>query len=210
MQTPIRCFWLESTTRAERYLRRYRGSDGDARNNCPRHGYHHVMNLIDEIDVHKVQATDGCGWHFNFGGLDDPALFEKTDPRWPTQCDCGEPFDDNDRWQVFTERIYVRTDTGERTTLDNVGPGAMWDAEYLGPLRAGETERPPDGITLMVRCPGGDWFVDGRAANGPGWTRTGDPRAKPPTVTAMPSILIHPNCSRSYHGWLRDGMLVPV
>ena len=50
----------------------------------------------------------------------------------------------------------------------------------------------------------GEWCVDGPANNGPGWDRTGDPTAVPPTVTATPSI----QC-RSYHGWLRDGKLVP-
>lgn len=42
----------------------------------------------------------------------------------------------------------------------------------------------------------------------PKWTRTGDPRAIPPTVTVTPSVW--PNAPHGWHGFLTDGALVPA
>jgi hypothetical protein len=80
--------------------------------------------------------------------------------------------------------------------------GAMWDAEWFRACRDDVTglayDRNPDGIVLCVRCPGGDWLVDGPSKGGGSWSRTGTV----PFVTVTPSIL-----QPSYHGWLRNGVL---
>jgi hypothetical protein len=85
--------------------------------------------------------------------------------------------------------------------------GAMWDADWYegSKLKDGRLyNRNPDGVTLVVRTPGGDWIVDGPSfANREevgSWSRFGTL----PNVTATPSILI----PGKYHGWLRDGQLV--
>jgi hypothetical protein len=79
-----------------------------------------------------------------------------------------------------------------------------------------------DGHSLIVRTPGGDWLVDQRASNcsRPNddvhrcWVRHGTP----PNVTVDKngntcgcgcSIGFGPNFNR-YHGFLRDGWLVPA
>ena len=91
----------------------------------------------------------------------------------------------------------------------------MWDAWWYGD--SDFCSFPIDGLHLMVNCPGtadgkgsAHWYVDGRAGNGDpnsrGWTRTGDPKANPPTITANPSIQI--TRTNGYHGWLRNGKLV--
>lgn len=55
-----------------------------------------------------------------------------------------------------------------------------------------------DRAPIVVVCPGGgEWCVDRKASNGPGWKVTGDP----PEITCHPSIKV-----RGYHGWLRDGV----
>ena len=96
----------------------------------------------------------------------------------------------------------ITIDSGE--TLEPAPVGAMWDADWF----AGETgshglnySRNPDGIVLCVRCPGGDWMVDGPSSSNGSWSRTGTV----PNVTVTPSIL-----QPTYHGWLRNGELVAV
>lgn len=89
---------------------------------------------------------------------------------------------------------------GER--LSRAPVGAMWDADYLHGCH--ETsglvyDRHEDGIVLVVRCPGGDWVVDGPSNTGGAWERSGTV----PNVTVTPSILQR----GKYHGFLRDGYL---
>lgn len=97
------------------------------------------------------------------------------------------------------------TESGEE--IKAAPPGAMWDADWYegSKLKDGRPyNRNPDGVTLCVRTPGGDWIVDGpsfscRVEVG-SWSRSGTL----PNVTATPSIHI----PGKYHGWLRDGQLV--
>lgn len=114
--------------------------------------------------------------------------------------------------QLFAREFYRRADTGLTMLLDEAPAGAMWNAWWIGResrvYKGPGSFIGPDGIALMVKTPGGDWFVDGPANNGPGWTRSG----APPRVTASPSILIPHGRGASrepYHGWLRNGVLVP-
>jgi len=123
---------------------------------------------------------------------------------------------------------------GERFTLRDAPPGAMWDATWM----QADQRTGPDGITLVVRLPNGsDWMVDGECSNctrtqwGPKevdgkmcdkvwlgrthycWVRHGDPRTG--------TIHVDKNgdtCSAgagsiwigNYHGFLHNGYLVPA
>ena len=112
-----------------------------------------------------------------------------------------------------TSPIYKRTDTGEEMTWRDAPIGAMMYAdwmddcpEYLG----------PDGKCLIVKTPGGEWYVDSRASNCTRkddkihrcWVRHGTP----------PNITVDKNgntCAAGagsimmgkYHGFLRNGEL---
>jgi hypothetical protein len=80
-----------------------------------------------------------------------------------------------------------------------------------------------DGIAMMVRCPvkGHDWQVDGRATNcsmradrkHKCWVRHGDPREARVTVDKNGATCGAGGGSivtEDWHGFLRDGELVPV
>lgn len=150
----VRCFVLEPTTRVEVWLRRYRsGGDNDK---CPGPpSFHnarvHVGNRERPMDAdgHETLTSD----------LEIELV---TDPRWPTLCQaCAMPFDDRDPHQVFTERIYRRTDSGDEMTIAAAPPGAMYDAHWLHAFCVG-----PDGRSLIIKCPGGElWHVDDVASN---------------------------------------------
>lgn len=181
----IVCFFLTPTPEADVSLRRYTlHPEGGACN-----GYHNVSTAA----LYRVPFPLDNNLHGWARLSDDRA--PRTDPRWPTLCACGYVFKDDDQWQVNTQRLFKRSDTGELTTLREAPLGAMWDASYLD-------EKGPDGMSLTVRTPGGDWHVDkpmrGEAA---AWTRTGTP----PYITARPSIFFIEK--PSYHGWLTNGVL---
>jgi hypothetical protein len=125
-----------------------------------------------------------------------------------------------------SERLYAFPG-GVTGALREAPVGAMWDASWNPAEWKGE-----DGISLMVKTPGGEWFVDGRASNctAPGdwteegpdggifckrpthrcWVRHGDPRAGRITVdkngTTCAAGAGSIQCG-SYHGFLKDGHL---
>lgn len=139
----IRVFFIEPTGRDRLSLRRY------AKGECSPYGYHNAIVPIGE-EVRPADAS--IGDHH-----------PHDDPRWPKTCDaCGHLFEDGDEWQLFRNEIYRRADTGEEMTLRDVPVGACWNAawfverhRYVG----------PDGRCLVVKTPGGDWVIDGRANN---------------------------------------------
>jgi hypothetical protein len=91
-------------------------------------------------------------------------------------------------------------DDGRR--IEAAPVGAMWDCDWMHGCHEPtglQYDRNPDGIVLCVRCPGGDWVVDGPSRSGGSWNRTG----AIPNVTVTPSIVQ----GGLYHGWLRDGYL---
>lgn len=199
--TAIPCFLLEPADEGRVDLRRYVSGS-----TCPIHGYHHTRILIG-----SGRVILGEGGTFS---IEAPEI-EDDDPRWPTHCDCGYAFQAEEPRQVFTERQYRRSDSGELTTLQSAPAGAMWFADWFNDFWAG-----PDGRCLVVKTPGGDWVVDGPASNcgRPDdrdqkqhhcWVRHG----------AAPMITVDkdgPTCSAgagsiqagSYHGFLRNGQLV--
>ncbi len=182
----IECFVLMPTDKARTALRRY-CSDSSC---TGRHGYH---NASIEIGTRPVV------WENNGDGRSYSVVEQKPardDARWPSCCSCGYVFKDDDVWQLFSELIYCR-DNGEEYTLRDAPLGAMWNADWYP-----DAWRGPDGISLVVKTPGGDWVVDGPSSDhgkeGPRWTRTGTL----PHVTVRPSILIG-----GYHGFLTNGVL---
>ena len=196
------CFLLGPTDQVRLYLRRYRTSEVDK---CPaRMGYHNAMVWYADVPVE---------WQGSYIGPVSEPTPAHTDPRWPTHCECGEAFRETDTWQLFQELLYRHVDTGVVTTIHEAPIGAMWYADWMP-----ESWHGPDGHCLVVKTPGGDWIVDGRASNctrPDDWThRCWVREGTPPRVTAgksgntcsagAGSILIG-----TYHGFLRDGWLTP-
>jgi hypothetical protein len=176
----IQCFWLEPSDVAETSLRRY------SKNNCPSSwGYHNAS-----VSVGRKHYPLG-GYHGEYRNHD----VDKTDPHWPTHCQCGYAFQASDEWQTGTTRLYRRVESGELYLLSQAPVGAMWDADWYRDIE-GYVKGHPE--ILTVKTPGGDWVVDGPSNSGGNWTRTGTV----PNVTANPSIV----CG-GYHGFLRSGRL---
>lgn len=184
----VECFFLEPTMRARVSLRRYSCS-GDMKE-CGGVGYHNAHTPIGEREVRISDKYPGCI------DLVDRSEPPRDDPRWPKRCEvCGYEFASSDAWQLFSEVICVRRETGAEMTLREAPPGAMWDATWW-------PDKGADGHAYCVRLPPGrphdDWMIDGPSNNGGGWTRTG----VAPRLTARPSIL-----TKDYHGFLTDGVL---
>lgn len=192
MSQPVKCFLLEPTDRAARWLRRFLSVDtGEDVRLCEPDGYHQATLRIEDAPLIRSDRSVSI----------DPLEWPADDPRWPARCNhCGYEFDDREVKQLFYLPIY-RTPDGQEVTIHGspppgilpAPPGAMWFAGWYG-----DNWRGPDGRCLVVQTPGGYWVVDGPSKNGPGWTRTGEP----PRVTVAPSVVIG-----GYHGWLRDGYL---
>jgi hypothetical protein len=171
--------------------------------------YHTTKSQVGE----EVAPKDGLYSSSRSGKPSDGDIlgFAFDDPRWPTHCVCGMAYLDEDQWQVFKERIYVRKDTGAEMTIHEAPPGAMWNADWW-------PKPGPDGKCLVVRCPDGhEWMIDGRASNCTDpdddehfcWVRTGTP----PNITVSKSVPGQKTCragggsiaTPGYHGFLRDG-----
>ena len=141
-------FYLHPLDKSELALRRY------ASKACPlmsgSYSYHNAQVPIGEGTLHQT-----CG-----------DLHPHDDPRWPTQCDCGYTFEEKDDWQLFSRRLYRRSDNGQETTIHDAPVGACWNDDYKTETRTypdfyiGE-----DGRCLVLKTPGGSWYIDSRASN---------------------------------------------
>jgi hypothetical protein len=201
-----RCFLIEDTHKTKRWLRRYTDSSA-GENPCPlvpgKYSYH---NSMVELDVLDHDATH-----------DDIHPLPHDDPRWVKVCACGYEFQEKDQWQVFTDSIYKRADTGDEFPLRNAPVGSMWWALWL-PKNMYWDNKEDD--SLCVKLPDGtDWNIDSRCNNCalPNdrthrcWGRMGTP----PNVTAGK---IGATCpagggsiqSPNWHGHLVNGELIPV
>lgn len=215
----IKVFWLEPVAMIERSLRRFKSG-----NTCPLpFGYHSISVPIGR-DVRELPPKTPDEARYERSDPDPEDFAE--DPRWPTHCDCGYAFTDEDRRQVNEERLYAALPTCDLYTLHKAPVGAMWDAWWMPSMWAG-----PDGVCLVVRTPGGDWVVDDQASNctrdqcvpdAEGrriftrshycWVRHGDPRTGEIHVdkngdtcdAGAGSILVG-----GYHGFLHNGYLTP-
>ncbi len=113
-----------------------------------------------------------------------------------------------------TQSIFRRADTGEELLLRDAPVGAIWRAtwyegfpEYTG----------LDGMSFVVKTPGGDWLIDSRASNCTRpddnvhkcWCRHGEApnftvdKIGDTCAAGAGSIAIG-----GYHGFLRNGELV--
>jgi hypothetical protein len=198
----IKCFLLIATPYQRFSLRRFYSSSDD-KNICPLpHGYHDAHVEIGQTLIETPSTTV-------------PAHIDKTDPRWPTHCGCGYQFTDEDKWQHFMEPLYSRQDNHDIIyTLNEAPVGAIWRATWYEDM---QSYLGPDGQCLVVKTPGGDWVIDGRANNctlpndniHKCWVRHG----VPPMITVdkngktcgagAGSILVG-----NYHGFLINGELV--
>lgn len=146
---PIKCYLLEPVPYMKRYLRRYESNFN--RERCPaaeNHGYHDTMVFLDEADspiIEGQRRVDYEEWPHN-------------DPRWPTACPCGYVFKPQDEWQLFTQSLWKRADTGEILTLRDAPVGGIYDA-YWWPDKT-------DGQHLICIVPEHhEWVIDSRANN---------------------------------------------
>jgi hypothetical protein len=197
-------FWLEPNGLAEFGLRRY--SHAHTGFTCET-GYHTATNIIGTVPDTRDEVSGQR--------TEVPRDTDHGDPRWPTHCECGYAFADEDHWQDWAESQYVRSDTGEVTTLRKAEPGACWDAYWYKSLAG---FRPPDDMVLVVKCPNGhDWIVDSQSSNCTRkgephhcWVRHGDPRECKVTVDKNGDTCAAGGGSilaGDYHGFLISGVL---
>lgn len=234
--TGTKVFWLEPTEFERVMLRRYRSDrvvtpDGSVvkREGCPLPWSYHNKSvaIVDQRprEGHSIADPD---YLQEQGVYSAPS---KDDPRWPPHCDCGFAFLAEDHWQVFPELLFSGAPDGNLYTRHDAPIGAMWDASWL---RDHEPFVGPDGISLQVKTPGGDWSVDQEASNctrtqyGPKeingrmcektwlgrthycWVRHGDPRTGDVHVDKNGETCAAGAGSilqGSYHGFLHNGHL---
>lgn len=197
----IRCFLIELTGQTRVWRRRYRSGDatcGSGASYCDARAF---VGDVDGVVSRRMVSEE-----------DDPALAAL----WPAKCDkCDYVFGADDRRQVFTCRLAREAGTaGAAFPLNELPHGAMYFSDQImdqSPYRTG-----PDGRSLIVMTPGGEWAIDGRASN---CTLTGDDvhrcwvrHGAAPLVTVDKR---GDTCTAgggsisagSYHGFLRDGHL---
>jgi Family of unknown function (DUF6527) len=128
----------------------------------------------------------------------------RNNPRWPSCCGCGEPFHDDDSWQVNELDWYEGA--GQRFCW---GIGS-WDGPPGAMIRAPWRDDTPDNgcPAYVVFLPNGShWCTRDQSSGpdrklGPQWSVTGNP----PLITVSPSI--DDRSSPPWHGWIRDGEMV--
>ncbi len=188
MRTHITCFLIEPAPLAVEALER--GSDLPCAHDSSPNKTHFASQIIEDQTTFMVDA---------WGASLLPSDELKQDPRWPVRCLCGYPFQPSDRWVHRYTRLFKKVDEDHLLLLAQAPAGAMWFADWYPDAWKG-----PDGRTLVVRTPGGDWIIDGPSWNNgvethpKPWTRAG----RPPIITVIPSIN-----QPTYHGWLRCGVL---
>lgn len=193
MSTGIPLFIAEPTGTCRLALRRFRHREDDTGH------FHDATAVIDENAPVTQRNPDGIR-----AVAGDSVPHE--DPRWPAVCSCGEPFSADDQWQVNEVEWYEGA--GQRFCW---GIGS-WDGPPGAMIRAtwrDYDDRPPGWVVFLPN--GTYWNTNDRAtggggnALGPYWDVTGTP----PLITVSPSIDDR-NPARPWHGWIRDGRLVPA
>lgn len=172
----VRCFLMEATSVYTRFLKRWTTPSMQ----CPasRQGYHIGAVPIGTVRASQVQNGD---------------VWDHADSRWPSLCDCGYIFEPVDYWAVHHQQLFVRPDTGFVSSLADAPAGAVWSVEPA-------TYPGPDGKSIAVKTPAGDWFLDHPAKDGTRWTRRGEP----------PRLDVSPACKLgNYIATLHGGLLIP-
>lgn len=210
---PWETFWCEPTGEADVGLRRYRYSDGD---DISEH-FHSAQRIIERAPT-RFSTTRQPDDKPDCFLASIPTSEFADHPWWPVQCGCGYFFIDDDEWQVTQEVIYRAVDGRGEWPMHSLPIGAMFDSCWVG----GSWRNPADDLAVTVILPPGGpyeyWNTDGPATHQEAdptpedpahtrsvlvphaWTRAGDPRVGPISVT--PSIQ-----TSSYHGFLTDGQL---
>jgi hypothetical protein len=183
----VQCFLIEPIDKLARYLRRWNGTEKCSMSGM---GYHNAEARVENIDIDGDPADSYPG--------SEPIEAWAADPRWPQRCACGYEFNPEDGQQVRCNRIYRRQGDGEEMPLCEAPAGAMFYSGWYEDIGIAG----PDGRSLSVITPGGQWDIDMPSSSGGHWQRSGEP----PNVTANPSILI--GSPPRYHGWLRNGVLI--
>lgn len=166
--TPIRCFVVHETGRAQISLRRFTFSTNQQ---CPSIiGGHNAVVLIGEADL----KLDGQGHQ-------QVIKCSRADPRWPVQCEhCSYMFAPDDEWQTNQSVIYEPA-PGDwapepgRWALRDLPPGAMFYPSWLQPTEGRDGRWyccPTEGSVLSVICPmepdgsgRGEWCIDAYCNN---------------------------------------------
>ncbi len=189
---PWPVFSLEPTDQVRVALRRFANEDAGL---CPgAQGERRPHGASTIIAVQPARFGAGSGYCHMLLAQEQPA---DDDPRWPAFCGCGRAFAATDPRYLDQDLLYQRSVGGPPITLRDAGVGAMWDAWWMADddgRDRGYTG--PDGISLCVKTPGGDWMVDSQASN---CTRD----QWQPAGTAA-----HPNARRfvrSHDCWVRHG-----
>ncbi len=206
----VRCFVLRDLPFERLWLRRY--ADGPCPSMPGEYSYHHAMVIWRERAPAEKKIHPLHGYP-TIQTLGVPPAHE--DARWPTRCACGFEFPAEAEHQLFPRQIWA-TDDNREMTLEDAPVGAMWNCWWFADRR--EYKGPgsfvgPDGLSLNVKTPGGDWLIDGPSYSEDGermtggWARSGTP----PEITVTPSIRCLGGKGKpdKYHGWLRGGVLVP-
>lgn len=194
----IKCFLIEPSGMSKVFARRYASGSKCSKNEL---GYHNAQLFVGEFPTVKDEQ----------GYLTNIPVPEGT--IFPTHCECGYEFTNDDQKQSFNEEIYVCRETNERMTLRDAKVGAIWRAWWYEDITG---MRGVDGKSYCVKTPGGDWLIDGHASNCTNrnddihkcWCRHGE----------APNFTVDKNgntCAagagsimmRGYHGFLINGEL---
>jgi hypothetical protein len=82
------------------------------------------------------------------------------DCRWPTVCQCGYEFVEEDEWQDNYHNVYRNQSGTWEGTLSDLPPGAVYDASWF------PSGYKVNGQYLIAVCPDGwRWEIDSRASN---------------------------------------------
>lgn len=194
--TGIPLFIAEPTGTCRLSLRRFcYGEDASGH-------YHDACAAIDENAPVGERKPDGTRQQWT-----TDERISHGDPRWPVSCGCGYQFTDDDQRQVNEVDWYEGG--GQRFAW---GPGS-WEGPPGAMIRAAWQDiegRPPAWTVFLPN--GTSWNTnDPSASGGPGnklgpcWEVTGEA----PLITVSPSI-DDQSPERPWHGWIRDGKLVPA
>ncbi|MGH7611776.1 MAG: DUF6527 family protein, partial [Candidatus Dormibacteria bacterium] len=168
--------------------------------------HHHDAEVIVEEDA-ACTPLDAEG---NRAVSLHQARFPHDDLRWPRWCECGVAFADpaSDHWQVNELWWY---EGGGRRFVHGIG---HWRAPVGSMIRAFWLDGlwPDNGCPpYRVELPNDNEWLSNQPSSrqdsrelGPQWKVTGTP----PRITVSPSIYCRPGKPKSWHGFIRDGVLV--
>ena len=214
---PYPCFLLAPVPQIKFQLQRYTMHGASGSWTCAA-GWHNAFAPLAIVDHPLKEQPWMCE---SWTEIEDALRPAKEDPRWPRKCSCcSYEFQEQDEWQLFTDRLMARSDGGGLTTIRDAPVGAMWFAWWYrfkdaNSLYGHEWDN-QTGPNLIVKTPGGEWNIDGRARNCTlpkdrlhrCWVRHGfapkihvDKNGR--TCSAGAGSII---CGK-YHGFLRNGSL---